>query len=458
MRRQYTPISGRQMRRLKRSSEAQLRSSAGELANPWISAHVGWAFLFGLLLGCLYISEQGAYIWVASLMLLGIVIFPDERLKMRLVDWCPLVIAAYEVPSVLLSEYRAHSIRTSWVVILGVLVYYAVRLTIRTPTQIACLSAVLGVEGTWLAMHGFREFVTNSESLHDAGFSQLLVFRSRLIRPPSPWIPGEWFTLLFLCLPFACAFGMYCWNKRYAARLALIFPVGITAALFLSLSRAVFWSTIIFYLTLWVLIICIKVVRLRAGLLLLVFIVAALSSIIGSESVLYPGLARTYTEEHVSQTRSAEGRLSIWKRSVELVRAHPLWGVGSGNAALSLLSTADADETTGFVSRSFSLPVQVLSEKGVFGFILYGGSFFLCLAEFIGEVRMASLVARARDRSSFVSGAGRVMRCCFAAGLLAVMVREITYSSILEHGLTFSLVMCLVALLIAPEREAVECG
>src|SRR5207247_2637315 len=144
-----------------------------------------------------------------------------------------------------------------------------------------------------------------------------------------------------------------------------------------------------------------------------------------------------YTGQHISQFRSTQGRLTIWKRSVELVRTNPPWGVGSGNAALSLLSTADADETTGFASRTFSLPVQVLLEKGTFGFLLYGTFVLLAGIEFMRGMRPVPQPYRLPRRSAKTKGTGdsfqsmqastirpaRTMRSCFAAGFIAVLVR-----------------------------------
>ena len=76
------------------------------------------------------------------------------------------------------------------------------------------------------------------------------------------------------------------------------------------------------------------------------------------------GHLSAYAGSHASQVRSTEGRIGIWTRSLELMHSHGLWGVGSSNAALSLISSADQEETTGFASRAFSLPIQVLAEKG----------------------------------------------------------------------------------------------
>jgi general stress protein CsbA len=38
------------------------------------------------------------------------------------------------------------------------------------------------------------------------------------------------------------------------------------------------------------------------------------------------------------------------------------------------------------------------------------------------------------------------MKCCFAADMLAVLFRELTYSSLLEHALTLVLFSALAAL------------
>ncbi len=152
-----------------------------------------------------------------------------------------------------------------------------------------------------------------------------------------------------------------------------------------------------------------------------------------------------------------------------MVRVHPFWGVGSGNAALALTSTADQEETTGFASRTFSLPIQVMVEKGIVGFLLYCTFLILVAREFIRTIRYSppeALVApsggrKGGDRSSPAEGhqmmladlsARKAMACCFAAGLVAVLFRELTYSSLFEHQLTLALVAVMSALVCLPER------
>ncbi len=77
--------------------------------------------------------------------------------------------------------------------------------------QAASFSGLLGLGGGWLALSGLSQFHENANRLGAVGLTDLVAFRSRLITPPSPWIPGEWFTLLLLMLPFACVGG---WPAR----------------------------------------------------------------------------------------------------------------------------------------------------------------------------------------------------------------------------------------------------
>jgi O-antigen ligase len=149
---------------------------------------------------------------------------------------------------------------------------------------------------------------------------------------------------------------------------------------------------------------------------------------------------KAYAGGHTSQARSTEGRLAIWKRSAEVFKQSPLWGVGSGNAPLFLTSSADQEETTGFASRTFSLPVQLLTEKGVIGTAVY-----------LAVLVLAGLAAHRKLRSPKVSLQMKGLTCCLLAGVIAVLFRELTYSSLLEHAATAMLFAMSLALLAGEE-------
>lgn len=267
---------------------------------------------------------------------------PDFTIRARAVDWAALALLAFEVPSILFSHYRANSVGASEVAALSVLMYFAMRLLVRAPLRAAWLAALVGVGGAWLASKGINQFANGAGQLAAVGLTDLVAFRARLLEPIFGWVPGECFTALLLTLPFACAAGVYAWRKGRSglAVLALLPAAPIAAALLLSLSRAVFWSTILFFVTAWGLIAAYRVVALRTASFLLAGSLGVLLLIMVSETPLYPGIFRAYAGSHVSQVRSTEGRIGIWTRSLELTRDHRLWGVGSSNAALFLLSSA----------------------------------------------------------------------------------------------------------------------
>jgi O-antigen ligase len=378
--------------------------------------------------------------------------------QIRAVDCAALALLAFEVPSLLSSQDRANSIGAAEVVALSVLVYFALRLLVHAPLRAAWLAALVGLGSAWMAFVGVRQFAAGAEQLTAVGLTDLLAFRSRLLQPIPGWVPGECFTALLLTLPFACAAGVYAWFRPSQvskarpgaphvalAVLALLPAVAIAAALLLSLSRAVFWSTILFFAAACGLMAAYRVVTLRTASFLLAGSFGMLLLILACETPLYPDIFRAYAGSHISQARSTEGRIDIWTRSLELTRSHRLWGVGSSNAALFLLSSAGEEETTGFVSRAFSLPIQVLAEKGLIGSAFYSAFLLLVAWEFHRQMR--TNMPQAAEGNSVAGGskrkkaggnervrlqaenAHRAMKCCFAAGLIAVLLREVTYSS-----------------------------
>ncbi len=165
-----------------------------------------------------------------------------------------------------------------------------------------------------------------------------------------------------------------------------------------------------------------------------------LGLVLFADNAVYPGIARAYMGSQTSQVRSTEGRLAIWKRSAKVFRISPVWGVGSGNAPLFLAGSADPEETTGFASRTFSLPIQMLTEKGVIGTGIY-----------LAVLVLVASAAHRKLRSSKTTLESKGMICCFAAGVIAVLFRELTYSSLLEHAATAMLFAMCLALLVNEE-------
>ncbi len=388
-------------------------------------------------------------------------IVPD----MRILDWCVLAFVVYEAILLASSQYPANGASAFEAVAVAALTYFSLRALVHTTKLASWLCGLVAIAGIWLGTSGIREFANGIEPLSAVGLTNFVAFRSRLIHPILGWVPGETFTVFLLFLPFACAAAVYNWHRRNypIATLALVAATFVVAVLTLSLSRAVFWSTGLFFLITCALLVGYRAVTLRTGSLVIAGALGSMLLIMACEAALYPGIFTAYAGRHTSQIRSTQGRIGIWERSLEIVRQHPWCGVGSSNAALFLLSTSDQDETIGFASKAFSLPIQVLVEKGVIGCGLYVSFLILIGYEFHRSMRSqrvtgtsASSPTCAKIRGSAKRNqkelsrhnevAHKAMKCCYAAGLLAVLFREITYSSLLEHTATLTLAYMLAAL------------
>lgn len=429
-----------------------------------------WTLAFGSLLFGLYTHATWIYFGLAIVALSGIALLASKKQQMRGVDFVVLLICAFELFSFCVSQYHSNSIYQAWTVCMAALAYLVVRLVVRTPTLIVCLSGLLGVGGACLGLSGMIRFNENVRLLTESGLSNLLAFRSQLFSPPSPWISGEWFTLLLIALSLACVLPVSLWqrHKNWPAALSSLFPTLICSTLLLSLSRAVFLSTVLFFMGFTAFLAWRRLFTFRKAATLSFSLLAVLTLIPAVESILFPGVFSAYTSQHVSQVRSTEGRLTIWHRSLEIVREHPFWGVGASNSALALMASADQDDTTGFASRTFSLPLQVLVEKGLLGFLLYLTFLTLVAREFIvatrcsppkcASVSTSNSKLEARNSASTTKAvlsddsARKAVSCCFAAGLVAVLTRELVYSSLLEHTLTLVLVAILCALTVRQDQ------
>jgi O-antigen ligase len=366
-----------------------------------------------------------------------------ERANLSLLDWAMLLVLLYELPSLLLSRYPANGAPAARIVCNAVMYYLLARLATRTTRQTVIVSLLAGVGGLWLAWFALPRAIEQIGALDAHGFSTVVAFRSLLIVPPAPWVLGEWFTLVLLTLPFALAACVFCslGKQRSFSVGAAVIPLLIAAALFLSCSRAVFVGVAVFIIATASLAAVYRVLWPRIATALGVGALSVLAALLVAENVIYPGIMAAYTGQHTSQTRSTEGRLAIWKRSMDVFVLSPWWGVGSGNAPLFLTSSASEEETTGFASRTFSLPIQVLTEKGAVGAALY-----------LAVLVLAGWEAHRKLRSPKTSLQMKGMTCCFAAGVIAVLSRELAYASLLEHAATAMLFTMCLALLVAPEE------
>jgi len=116
-------------------------------------AQILWAASFTALLIGLYLKADFG-LWFAASVLAALLFLGARQERMRAVDGALLLIAGFEIPSLLFSQYVANSIRATAVILVGVLAFLCVRLTFRHAAQAAWFSAVLALVAVWLSISG----------------------------------------------------------------------------------------------------------------------------------------------------------------------------------------------------------------------------------------------------------------------------------------------------------------
>jgi hypothetical protein len=363
---------------------------------------------------------------------LGVLVL-KRPVEMRAADWLILAVFLFERLSFFWSLYPANSLPTDLAVETAILAYFIVRLTGK-PILIAVIGGALGLGAACQSVLLISQFAFRARHLRELGLTNLVAFRSGLFHSSSRWSPQELLTALLLSLPFACVSGTYLSHatRKWQATFAFLPVVLVEAALVLSLSRAIFWSLVVFALVSGGLMAGYRVITARAGALMSATVLCVVALVLLCESALYPGILNAYGGGHTSQVRSTKGRRSIWNRSLKLVHQHPFLGIGFSNAALFLQSSSDREETIGFASRAFSLPIQVLVENGIVGFGLYSAFLtMLCYefhrtmqSEWLKDVRPSGKLSskgragtkRKQDRLRVqTETAHKAMKCFFAA-------------------------------------------
>jgi len=108
---------------------------------------IAWAGILSTLLAGLYSTAAGITLWIAAILLAALLFLPTKPIQMRAVDWSVLLLAAFEIPSLLSSQYRANSIREAVAIAIFALIYCAARLAIRSNLQVAVFTGLLGLGG-----------------------------------------------------------------------------------------------------------------------------------------------------------------------------------------------------------------------------------------------------------------------------------------------------------------------
>lgn len=348
--------------------------------------------------------------------------------RLNLLDYSVLLVVLLEVVSFSFSTYQPNSFQSLMEICFLFLFYNLVRFHLKHEYQRVALYVFITMWAMYLSWLGLINLIQLQERLSSLGFRDLTDFRNLVwfLNPVGISI-GEWVTVLFVMLPFPLIlfikYRRWWWARvvLLACVLAIVFTIAITfiRGAYLALAAAFLIGTILFYVYR---IFPLKRILVFDGIVLGLLIICMLP-------LARPAITTLSILKTTSQTRSLEARRSIWKNSLDIVKQHPLLGIGANNFTMQYVAYDDSDGDGAFVLRPFNYFLHILVEKGVIGLLIY----LLLIVSFFwvshrkiriwkGDVYRASVIV------------------CFMTAYAAILVRDLSESSIVSNrGVTILL-------------------
>jgi O-antigen ligase len=337
--------------------------------------------------------------------------------RFDLLDLSVLFVAMAELISYATSIYPANSIRWLAEALFLLLFYCLIRTNVVHDYQRVGIYLMLTVLAFWISSRALYSFWRHYGRLDSMGFSDPTEFKHLygLVGPPG-YSTGERVTLFLLLLPFPLILFLTFKEKLRSIRWLLLCPV-ITLVLALSVTflRGVYAAVFFFILGASFLLYRYRVASGRRIILFnLVLGVVVAACLV---PLARPVLTTAAMFKSSSQVRSFEGRIQLWRESLELVVRHPWTGVGALNFPIGYVAASEARPVFG--AGSFNYFLQVLVEKGVIGLAAY---LLLLFAFFKGSITGCRLAESRLHKTAAI---------LLMVGVAAVIVRDLTYSSML---------------------------
>lgn len=343
------------------------------------------------------------------------------RVRLNELDYSVLFVALVEVIGYAASTYRENSFYSLIEVLFLLLFYYLIRFNLKYPYQRLALYVFISLWGVFLAVVALYWFLPLYFRIQWLGFADLTDFRNYIyVLNPVGVSIGEWVTVLFLILPFPIALYVRFRRSRPARWLALAAVVAVVCTISITFIRGAYIALAAFFLFG-------SALFHAYGLFPLKKILLFNALVVGLSAVCLIPLARPVTTtlsvvKTTSQVRSLEGRKNIWRDSLEIIKRHPVFGVGAQNFVMQYAGYKEQRPDAAFVQRPFNYFLQILVEKGLLGFMAYA---LLLVSFYRVSHRKVRLLGDDTFRKSVV--------VCLMAAYTAVIVRDLSDSSILSN-------------------------
>lgn len=341
------------------------------------------------------------------------------------------ILILFEIIGILHSSYLANSIHSSVILLSCIFGVHLVSIPILRNEKfirwmlllISLISAVLVFR---IILDWNYRFIPLLEQL---GFERKNTGLFRAWFRAYGWVINEWSALLITLLPIVSLTQVY--FREWRLHLTIVSGI-LIAGILLSGSRGAFLTTAAFYGIFIGLNLILLPDRKKFSIQALKY---GLASLIVVVILVLPGRAVLHRYNPVSTSvslkRSDQGRINALIEAKHMIRKVPFLGVGSGNYAL----TTNVSETNGgnsFRARVNNTFLEVLIERGLLGFIYFGIVLLMLLLYLIQQLR----VARSSHDILYYSS--------LFAGVLAIILREVTFSSVFHNPF----ILCLFVLIL----------
>jgi O-antigen ligase/tetratricopeptide (TPR) repeat protein len=354
---------------------------------------------------------------VSTLLLyIKILIKKQTQITVRLLDLILLIIVLSEIVNCYYSSYRPNSYSNFLKLLTLAWVYLSFNLFTEKRFE-KTLKPLIALYGVLLSVATFVFFLVFRFTIYGEGFTDLLNFKH--LYSPLGYISNDWSSVLIAFLAFFCYYALL--RSRYSTKNNWWRIFGLSFILFgvlVSFSRGAYLSLFTFFVSAAIFLVLFKVIDFISVIkyiAFLAFLIFSLTYLLGE-----PVIRTAKGLETTSQKRSAIGRLTVWERAEAMFQTNPLHGIGSGNFALQYVSNKPNSIDSEYTTRVNNTPIQILVEKGIVGFILYGGLYFYLVVLLVLNIKSSPT-----EKGLF--------GCFILALVVATTIKELTFSSLFEH-------------------------
>ncbi len=347
--------------------------------------------------------------------------FNSDIFRYTWFDLAILLVAVAEGVSYIASTYHENSFYSVADISFFILFYYWVRFNLKYDYQRRAIFLFITVLGVYLFLDGMLTFLSGYSQMKSAGLNDFNEFRHLLsFGSPVGTPTAEWSTIYLACLPFSLILFFTKFKKDKRESLLLLIPaIFILTIPVISCFRGMYFAIASFALFGSALFLLYKLSSFRKVLLFNSLFFFSIGLVVVISPFFKPVLTTISMFQTMSQVRSFEGRKSLWKTGIEMIKDHPLTGIGSNNFPIKYFSYKDQKDNTPYAGRVFNTFLQITIEKGLIGLFAFD---ILIIAFFFVSHRKIKLLTDNWDQKATV--------VLFMSAFTAIIIRDLSYSSI----------------------------